>query len=113
MEQFISYALLVSVAVFLLYLFGISLAPYKPTEIKNEHFECGLPPSASTPKKANFGFFIYAIMFIVADMTGLFFTLFVYQDNAHAMITASLFALIIAMAIFFATRELHIAQQER
>jgi len=105
MEIFIVYAISVSISVFLLYLLGISLAPYKPNAIKNEHFECGLPASSSTPKKANFGFFVYAIMFIVADMTGLFFTLFVYGTDKHSSIMAALFAIIIALAITLAMRE--------
>ena len=104
-DTFIIYTVAVSISVFLLYLLGISLAPYKPGGIKNEHFECGLPASSSTPKKANFGFFIYAIMFIVADMTGLFFVLFVYATDKHSLIMASLFAIIIALAITLAMRE--------
>jgi len=63
-ETFLIYAIVVTLLVFLLYLLGVSLAPSKPNKIKNEHFECGLPASAATPKKANFGFFIYAVMFI-------------------------------------------------
>jgi len=100
------YALGVTVFVFLLYFLGIALAPYAPSSIKNEHFECGLPASSSTPKKANFGFFVYAIMFIVADMTGLFFSLFVFGLDKHSSIMASLFALIIALALTLAMREL-------
>ena len=109
-ETFLMYALAVSTAVFLLYLLGVSLAPYAPSDIKNEHFECGLPASSSTPKKANFGFFIYAIMFIVADMTGLFFTLFVYGTDKHTYMIASVFALIVAFAISIAMRELNKGQ---
>jgi len=104
-ETFVIYAITISIAVFLLYLLGISLAPYAPNKIKNEHFECGLPASAKTPKKANFGFFIYAVMFIVADMTGLFFTLFVYGTDKYTSLMAALFAFIIALAITLAMRE--------
>jgi len=106
LTTFLLYALSVSVGVFLLYFLGIALAPYAPSAIKNEHFECGLPASASTPKKANFGFFIYAIMFIVADMTGLFVSLFVFGADKHATMMASLFVLIMAAAISLAMREL-------
>ena len=105
-ETFLLYVLVVVVGVFLLYFAGVALAPYAPSAIKNEHFECGLPASASTPKKANFGFFVYAIMFVVADMTGLFFALFVYGADKHSSIMASIFALIMAFAIALATREL-------
>ncbi len=84
---------------------GILIAPYKPNKMKNEHFECGLPPSSSQPRKANFGFFMFAIMFIVADMTGLFFTLFVYATTLHTQIIAIVFATIMALAISIAMRE--------
>jgi len=107
MESFIIYAISVSIAIFLLYLLGVSIAPYSPNKIKNEHFECGLPASAATPKKANFGFFVYAIMFIVADMTGLFFTLFVYSSQRHTSIIAAIFAIIIALAITLSMKEYH------
>ena len=105
METFFIYAAGVTLAVFLLYFVGIALAPYAPGSVKNEHFECGLPASSSVPKKANFSFFVYAIMFIVADMTGLFFTLFVYADNKHASMIAAAFALIMAAAIAIAMKE--------
>jgi NADH-quinone oxidoreductase subunit A len=105
METFLIYAVSVSLAVFLLYFLGVALAPYAPDSIKNDHFECGLPASSEVPKKANFGFFVYAIMFIVADMTGLFFTLFVYTDSKQGTLAASLFAFIIAFAIIIATKE--------
>jgi len=105
METFLIYAAGVTLAVFLLYFVGIALAPYAPSTVKNEHFECGLPASSSVPKKANFGFFVYAIMFIVADMTGLFFTLFVYTDTKHASMIAALFAVIMAVAITIAMKE--------
>ena len=105
METFLIYAVGVTLAVFLLYLLGISLAPFQPNTVKNDHFECGLPTSSSVPKKANFSFFVYAIMFIVADMTGLFFTLFVYTDSRRASLIAALFAVIMALAIMIAMKE--------
>ncbi len=105
METFFIYTLSVTLAVFLLYFLGIALAPYKPDSVKNDHFECGLPPSSAVPKKANFGFFVYAIMFIIVDMTGLFFTLFVYADTKHTSMIASLFAVIMAIAIMIAMKE--------
>lgn len=95
----------ISFGVFFIYFVGILVAPYSPNKIKNEHFECGLPPSSSQPKKANFGFFMFAIMFIVADMTGLFFTLFVYASSLHSQIIAIVFALIMAVAIGIAMKE--------
>ena len=105
METFLIYAAGVVLAVFLVYFLGIALAPYSPDSVKDDHFECGLPVSSSVPKKANFGFFVYAIMFVVADMTGLFFTLFVYSENRHASLMATFFALILAAAIIIAMKE--------
>ena len=105
METFLIYAICVTAAVFLLYFLGVALAPYEPDSVKNDHFECGLPASSDVPKKANFGFFVYAIMFIVADMTGLFFTLFVYANSKHSMLIASLFAVIMSAVITIAMKE--------
>ncbi len=104
-ETFIIYSIGIMFSVFTIYFIGVLLAPFAPDSIKNEHFECGLPASSSTPKRANFGFFMFAIMFIVADMTGLFFTLFVYADNLHAQIIATVFALIMALVIGISMKE--------
>ena len=105
METFTIYAIGIAVCVFLLYFLGIAIAPYAPSKVKSEHFECGLPSSSSTPQKANFGFFMFAIMFIIADMTGLFFTLFVYADNLHAQIIAIVFSIVMATEITLSMKE--------
>lgn len=109
-ETFIIYAIGIGLSVFILYFIGILLAPFAPDSVKTDHFECGLPASSSTPKRANFGFFMFAIMFIVADMTGLFFTLFVYAKDFHAQIIASVFAVIVAIAITLSMKEYNHAQ---
>ena len=57
------------------------------------------------PRRANFGFFMFAIMFIVADMTGLFITLFVYANTLHSQIIAIAFSVIMALAIALAMKE--------
>jgi NADH-quinone oxidoreductase subunit A len=106
MENFLLYALGATFAVFLLYFVGVAIAPYKPGTVKNDHFECGLPASSEQPRRANYGFFAYAIMFIVADMTALFFTLFVFDTEGRGALTASLFALLVAAAVTLAMREL-------
>lgn len=79
METVVIYALGVLGGVFTLYLLGIMVAPYMPNDVKNDHFECGLPPSSEVPMKANFSYFIFAIAFIIFDMAGLFFSLFVFS----------------------------------
>ncbi len=111
MDIFFSYAVGIVLSVFALYFFGVAVAPYVPDNIKNDYFECGLPVSSHMPKKANFDFFIYAVMFIVVDMTALFLTLFVYAVSPHAKITASLFAVVMALAVFIAMRELHLNKE--
>lgn len=50
---------------------------------------------------------MFAIMFVIADMTGLFFTLFVYADDLHAQTIAIVFALIMALAVTVAMKEYH------
>ncbi len=108
MEIFTIYTLGITLSVFALYFFGVSVAPYNPDKIKNDYFECGLPASSHIPKKVNFSFFIYAIMFVIVDMTGFFFTLFVYTKNLHAQIIAIAFAMIISIALYATMRELRI-----
>jgi len=106
MEQFFIYAIALSMSVFLLYFIGVSIAPFSPDSVKNDHFECGLPVSSRQPKRANYGYFVYAIMFIVADMTGLFFSLFVFDIDKKASLIASLFAIIVAVAVTLSMREI-------
>jgi NADH-quinone oxidoreductase subunit A len=53
---------------------------------------------------------MFAIMFIVADMTGLFFTLFVYAHDLHSQIIATIFALIMALAVTLSMKEYNHAQ---
>ena len=110
MNIFLAYGIGVTTAVLILYIIGLVLAPFKPDSVKNDHFECGLPASSSKPKKANFNFFVYAVMFIAADMTGLFFTLFVYGESKHSMIIASIFALVMAVGIIIAMKEYNYAE---
>ena len=112
MEQFFIYAIGVTLGVFLLYFIGISLAPHEPGRVKNDHFECGLPASSAQPRRANYGFFVYAIMFIVADMTGLFFTLFTFDLQKRTALIAALFALLVATAVTLAMREMQQAERK-
>lgn len=53
---------------------------------------------------------MFAIMFIVADMTGLFFTLFVYANDFHSQIIAALFAVIMSIAITLSMKEYNHAE---
>jgi len=91
--------------VILLYLLGVAVAPLNPGEIKNDHFECGLPPSSEVPMKANFGYFIFAIAFIVFDMAGLFFSLFVFSDSTDALNWAMVFGILLFAAITISMKE--------
>ena len=112
MEQFLVYAVALTLAVFLLYFVGVAIAPHDPGSVKNDHFECGLPASSEQPRRANYGYFVYAIMFIVADMTGLFFSLFVFDLDRRASLVAALFALLVAVAVTLAMREIQLNQSK-
>ena len=111
METVLVYTAGLAFAVFLLYFIGVAIAPYAPGSVKNDHFECGLPPSSDQPRRANYGFFVYAIMFIVADMTGLFFTLFVFEAKGRNALLAGIFSLLVAAAITLAMRELQLHER--
>jgi len=105
MGTILFYAAGILFGVILLYLIGITVAPLNPTEVKNDHFECGLPPSSEVPMKANFGYFIFAIAFIVFDMAGLFFSLFVFADSVDALRWAMVFGLLLFIAITISMKE--------
>ena len=105
MEIILVYAAGILAGVLLLYFLGIIVAPYNPGEIKNDHFECGLPPSSEVPMKANFNYFIFAIAFIGFDMAGLFFSLFVFADNPTALHWAMMFGLLLFAAITISMKE--------
>ena len=95
----------VTIGVILLYLLGIGVAPYNPNSIKTDHFECGLPPSSEVPAKANFDYFVFGIAFIVFDMAGLFFSLFVFAHSASALKWAMVFGGLLFVAITVSMKE--------
>jgi len=105
LETVLQFAAGIAVGVILLYLLGISVAPYRPNPIKNDHFECGLPPSSEVPMKANFDYFVFGIAFIVFDMAGLFFSLFAFSDSASALKWAIGFGILLFVAITVAMKE--------
>jgi len=105
METILIYASGILGGILLLYFLGIIVAPFNPGEVKNDHFECGLPPSSEVPMKANFNYFIFAIAFIVFDMAGLFFSLFVFADNEVALKWAAVFGLLLFTAITISMKE--------
>jgi NADH-quinone oxidoreductase subunit A len=105
MDTILIFGVGIVIGVLVLYFIGISVAPFEPNEIKNDHFECGLPPSSEVPMKANFSYFIFAIAFIVFDMAGLFFSLFVFSDSKTAMNMAIIFGLLLFAAITVSMKE--------
>jgi NADH-quinone oxidoreductase subunit A len=105
METIFLYSIGTIFGVFLIYILGISIAPYLPDSVKNDHFECGLPPSSEMPQKANFNYFSFAIMFIVIDMAGLFFSIFIFTENRETLINLAIFSLILFVALSFAMKE--------
>ena len=105
METIVIFALGTLIGVMGLYFLSISVAPYNPNEIKNDHFECGLPPSSDVPQKAKFQYFIFAIAFIIFDMAGLFFSLFAFSDNKETLTIAAIFGFLLFIAISIGMKE--------
>jgi NADH-quinone oxidoreductase subunit A len=88
----------------LLYFLGVSLAPYRPNRVKNDHFECGLPPSSEAPQKIKFSYFLFAIMFIAVDSVGLFYSILL-NSSSENLIYLALFSGVVAIAISVAMVE--------
>ena len=105
METVLLYAIGILAGVFVLYLIGIMVAPYSPNDVKNDHFECGLPPSSEVPLKANFGYFIFAIAFIIFDMSGLFFSLFAFDNSEYSLKIAMVFGILLFAAVTISMKE--------
>ena len=105
METILIYGSGILAGVLLLYFLGIIVAPFNPGEIKNDHFECGLPPSSEVPLKANFGYFIFAIAFIIFDMSGLFFSLFAFDNSEYSLKIAMVFGILLFAAITISMKE--------
>ena len=105
METVLLYAIGIFAGVFVLYLIGIMVAPYSPNDVKNDHFECGLPPSSKVPLKANFGYFIFAIAFIIFDMSGLFFSLFAFDNSEYSLKIAMVFGILLFAAVTISMKE--------
>jgi NADH-quinone oxidoreductase subunit A len=110
METILIYALGIFAGVFILYLLGIMVAPFAPNDVKNDHFECGLPPSSEVPLKANFGYFIFAIAFIIFDMAGLFFSLFVFDNTEYSLKIAMVFGTLLFAAVTISMKEYRYAK---
>lgn len=87
------------------YFLGVSLAPYRPNRVKDDHFECGLPPSSEAPQKIKFSYFLFAIMFIAVDSVGLFYSILLHSQKSEDLLYLTIFTLIVAIAISVAMIE--------
>jgi NADH-quinone oxidoreductase subunit A len=83
----------------LLYFLGVAVAPYRPNRVKQDHFECGLPPSSDTPQKIKFSYFLFAVMFIAVDIVGLFYSILLYSNEKDDLLYLGLFTGVVAIAI--------------
>lgn len=49
------------------------LGPKLPSRMKNEPFECGVPPVGDAKRRISVRFYLVAILFLLFDVEGIFF----------------------------------------
>lgn len=49
------------------------LGPKLPSRMKNEPFECGVPPLGDSKRRISVRFYLVAILFLLFDVEGIFF----------------------------------------
>jgi NADH-quinone oxidoreductase subunit A len=49
------------------------IGPKRPHRMKDQPFECGVPPLGTTQQRISVRFFLVAILFLIFDVEGVFF----------------------------------------
>ncbi len=72
---FIIFAVGVIATVLLFWLIALLYAPRGESVAKHVPYECALPPEGPLPKKTNFRYYFFGILFLAMDMVGMFVAL--------------------------------------
>jgi NADH-quinone oxidoreductase subunit A len=86
------------------------LGPHRPNRLKNEPFECGVPPLGDAKQRISVRFYLVAILFLMFDVEALFFIPFamVYRDylslGSFILIEMSFFVGILLLGYFYVVK---------
>ena len=72
---FILFVVGVIATILLFWLIALLYAPKGESVAKHVPYECAVPPEGPLPKKSNFRYYFFGILFLTMDMVGMFIAL--------------------------------------
>lgn len=65
-------AIVGAIAIAILFALNALLAPRRPSPVKADPFECGIPPAPFSWSQINIRYYVFAILFLVFDVEAVF-----------------------------------------
>lgn len=65
-------AIVGAIAIAILFALNALLAPRRPSPLKADPFECGIPPAPFSWSQINIRYYVFAILFLVFDVEAVF-----------------------------------------
>ena len=93
--------------ILVVFLANFLLSPRKPSEVKGEPYECGMPPAGGPWKRVNVRYVAFALLFVIFDAE----TVLLYsvatglRGSLTGLIEVAVFALVLAFGLFYAWRK--------
>ena len=92
------------------------IRPRKPSRVKSETYECGLPTIGPTWVQYRVGFYLYALLFVVFDVEAIFLypwaVIYRRADLGPIMLAeAALFVAILVLGLWYAWKKKALAWQ--
>ncbi|NPB05855.1 MAG: NADH-quinone oxidoreductase subunit A [Aquificae bacterium] len=75
LAAFIVFVVALLVTAVLFWLIALLYAPKGDSVAKHIPYECAVPPEGPLPKKSNFRYYFFGILFLTMDMVGMFLAL--------------------------------------
>jgi len=105
---FMAFITAILLAAFLLGL-GSVLGPRKPSKVKGEPFECGIPSKGTLGERYSVGFFLVALIFLIFDVEVVFLFPWAsvfreFVDNGHGYYilgTMGVFLFFLILGLFY------------
>lgn len=99
LAAFIVFVIALLATAILFWLIALLYAPKGESVAKHVPYECAVPPEGPLPKKSNFRFYFFGILFLTMDMVGMFIALEAIT-NGKAVWIYLLFVIPLLLAIW-------------
>jgi NADH:ubiquinone oxidoreductase subunit 3 (subunit A) len=83
---FITFVIVLVLTIVGFWLFALIYAPKGKSVAKEIPYECALPPEGPIPKRTNFRYYFFGILFLTMDMVGMFLALAALTNGEHSWI---------------------------